>query len=200
MHKSITSGSDKFEQFLEAFYAVNTEIANHAIKLSKSGLQYEVFMWFGILIEAHLSLYLSVYEELIYEVGEVYELPLKNYIPDSIELFRKSFTLGKLIQRFSKVSGNSNLNKRLQVFNTERNRIVHKFVDSGYSLKKITGFEKMNGETLLLIYDLQEDFNSLLREATKLKGVRIQKLDQKLKEATRKTSELEVEMKRTAGG
>lgn len=177
----INNEKDDLVDFIQKVDLKNPHIKAHIDKLTESGLYFEIYMWYSILIEANLSIYLAIHEELIQQVGEIYNLYLKQYVPDEIKLIRKGHTLGRLIDKLKKVSANKDLIAKLDVFKSERNSIIHRFIDKGFKINNLGEFQPQNEKLRALVAELHEELNLLKKDAVKVGKRRIKQLRKELR-------------------
>lgn len=159
------------ETFAVNFDGIKQDIIGHAGKLAANGFYNELYLWYGVLIEAVLAIYLVLFDELIADYGLLENNFLKDYQPLRLDdIINDKYTLGRLISEFKKVSKNNELITKLDDFKNTRNDIVHNFISKGLILGR------SNSE--IPVSDLKSILDLLDIELNSLSMVYIKKVSQ----------------------
>jgi hypothetical protein len=118
-----------------------------------------VVLWFANIIDAEITILLSLYEKNIKLTDEIYTKFLKDYAPRSCEeIRRKGKSIGNLkneLRRYLKDEETKNL---LGSFISVRNNIVHKFFETSENPAIIENAIKSNiKDWWKLCYKLSEE-------------------------------------------
>jgi len=138
--------------------------------LIKNDNFFEVILWFANIIDAEITILLSLYEKNIKLVDEIYTNFLKDYKPRRCEdIRRKGKTLGELKEELSHYLGDKETLDLLEKFIFVRNKINHKFFETSENPADIENEIKVNiNSWWKLIYKLSEEMNKLLKQYNEL--------------------------------
>lgn len=138
--------------------------------LIKNNNFFEVILWFTNIIDAEITILLSLYEKNIKLADEIYTKFLKDYAPRSCEEIRQEGkTLGKLKNELTRYLKDKETIDLLTNFISVRNKINHKFFETSENPEIIEKEIKSNINNWWdLCYKLSEEMNKLLRQYNKL--------------------------------
>lgn len=151
--------------------------------LIKNNNFFEVILWFANIIDAEITILLSLYEKNIKLTDKIYTKFLKDYVPRSCEeIRREGKSLGKLKNELNRYLKDKETIDLLGSFISIRNRINHKFFETSENPAIIEKEIKSNiNNWWKLSYKLSEEMNKLLRQYNKLLNENIKMLKDRIK-------------------